>query len=99
MTAVQRLMCDQLEFSQAMTDAYQGLYYIAVAALVRKGIKPYNWPEVDEQVFGARFKLFARVPVPKYVDYETFAGNLKHDEQNMSLDQLLAEGKGHLTIA
>lgn len=59
MTLVQRLMCDQLEFCQAMTDAYQGLYYIALAALCKNGIKDYLWPEVDEQVFGARFKLFS----------------------------------------
>ena len=48
MTSVQKLMCDQLEFTQAMTDAYQGLYYISLAALVKQGIKPYEWPEVDE---------------------------------------------------
>ena len=38
MTSLQRHICDQLEFGQAMTDAYQGLYYISVAALIKKGI-------------------------------------------------------------
>ena len=59
-----------------MTDAYQGLYYISVAALIKKGIKPYLWPEVDEQVFGARFSVFQNLPVPRYVDYDAFSGNL-----------------------
>jgi hypothetical protein len=41
-------MCDQLEIYQALTDAYQGLYYIVTAGVLKKAIKPYSWPEVEE---------------------------------------------------
>ncbi len=99
MTPLQRLMCDQLEFCQAMTDAYQGLYYIAVVAVVKKGIKPYNWPEVDEQVFFARYKLFASVPVPRFVDYKTFISNLQHEIIEFTEEQLITEAKGFLNVA
>lgn len=59
-----------------MNDSYQGLYYITVAASIKKAIKPFLWPEVDEQVFGARFKLFKNNLVPRYVDYQTFVENM-----------------------
>lgn len=99
MTPLQKLMCDQLEVCQAMTDAYQGLYFIAVAAVVKRGIKPYNWPEIDEQVFFARYKLFASVPVPRFVDYKTFISNLKHEIAEFSVEQLINEAKGYLNVA
>lgn len=47
MTAVQRMMCDQQEIFLAYADGYQGLYYLSLAAQLKKAITPYLWSEVD----------------------------------------------------
>ena len=48
MTTVQRLFCDQQEVYLALADAYQGLYFLSVAAQINNAIKPYTWNEVDQ---------------------------------------------------
>jgi len=82
-----------------MNDAYNGMYLLSIAALVKKGIKPYNWPEVDEQVFEARFKLFSLIPVPRYVDYETFSHNQEKEIEKMEFATILENAKLNFTAA
>ena len=53
-------------------EAYQGLFYIVLATLDKKGIKQYIWPEVDQQVYEARFKLFENLPAPRYIPFDSY---------------------------
>jgi len=69
------------------------MYLITVAAKLKLGIKGYSWPEVDAQVYDARFKLFSTVPVPRYTDYHSFTKTMKDECDKLGLNGLLDHAK------
>jgi hypothetical protein len=79
-------------------EANQGLFYIVLATMDKKGVKEYLWEEVDQQVYEARFKIFESVPAPRYIPYAAFREECKR-EMEATFAGLLDQAKFYLTSA
>ena len=95
-----KLLFDQLEYIQAMTDNYKGLRRIIQACQLKGIIKPFPYEGEEKLVYQNRFGMFAKVPVPRYIPYEKYRDQV--DEENARPDvfeALLADAKMLLTAS
>ena len=71
---------------------------ITLACDKRGAISKFAYPEVEQQVYNARYSIFAKIPSPRYAPYEQFVAYTQRDNEN-DFDFLLREAKANFLRA
>ena len=91
-----RLLIDEVDFANALQDVYTGLTFLSLACTTLGLIKPLPYPENEEAIYRARFKLFEKVVVPQFIKYEKFVEDRKRILDNQEAPDMLNSAKHFL---
>lgn len=93
-------MFDQMDFYMAMHDNYKGLAAFMQACQIKGTIKPLPHEGGEKLVYENRFGPFAKVPVPRYIPYETYKEQLEAESSREgAFDLAMTEAKTLMTQA
>jgi len=93
-----KLVFDQMEFSQAMSDAYSGLYYLSLASEKLGLIPKMPYEENYEAMYEIRFKFFRNIPAPNYINFDSYE-TIKETDLEFEVPELLKRAKDWMMSA